>query len=208
MGSAHSDAVVRIVKELFEEDPYWGVVLTDIMIKLNDGFYDELYVGAIMQKYWKEGAYNIYDAYSFSQIHANICMALWSTCKIHIGTGPEGDKDEEFNNKALLSLPVPFSAKFHGGPGDDDGFLQWDAPIGFGHILPDGDEFSFSLPPRRISLEVGYTTASKTFGHIVAGGVARWPYGQKDIVVIVPGPNWEHPMTKFDLAYMERLGAQ
>jgi hypothetical protein len=40
--------------------------------------------------------------------------------------------------------------------------------------------------PQSVTLEVGTTLPSRTFFHLLHGGVARWSYGHKMILVLLP----------------------
>lgn len=81
----------------------------------------------------------------------------------------------------------PFSAKFIGGLGDDDGSLSWNRSTLFTAGSSWNDQSEVEIKERQVPLEVGYTRSETTFKHIILEtGVARWPYGSKWITILVP----------------------
>jgi hypothetical protein len=119
------------------------------------------------------------EAYWFGRVHAAICDGRVAFASIDLGRPPLRNHDVD-GNQAIIdaakpSLRVLFMPA-HGGSGDaGDGTVSWDGPIEM-HTASDG---MVTVGPGSMPLEVGTTSATTTFRHLVANGdsVARWPYG-------------------------------
>lgn len=189
------------------EDPVWAKVLTETVGKFNSHFWPQDYIDIIFQKGW--GRPDIYDAYHFACIHAAIMDGRIAVFQIPVDCVPFGDKEIDengiFKNDLVLQeLKEPFGGKFWGGNYDNDGYIGWTKPInallciremaGFVIVPPFGEkndsgQFVKCCP---CPLEVGTTNAGTTHFHlryVFAGtgewAVARWPYGQNRITILV-----------------------
>ena len=105
---------------------------------------------------------------------------------IDAGSQPQPDTFINENNAALANLPDGITAEFrprcNAGWLDCDGRISWDRAIGGTHSS--GDRL---LKPATVALEVGYTSSAKML--VVLEGrqaMARWPYNDTMITVIVP----------------------
>ena len=122
--------MTTIMKQAFEQkwievssnSPEWAMTVSEYYSKLMRGYFNDVdWFG----QYFERARLTMVDAYIFSILHSNVCVGKYTFCKIGVGCGPFSDKNKEYNNKALQKLPLPFSAKFYGGPGDSDGYLEW-----------------------------------------------------------------------------------
>ena len=105
---------------------------------------------------------------------------------IEVGEGPHPDVAIDENNAALSGLPDGITAEFqprcNAGWLDCDGSVTWARAIN--GIHSSGDRL---LKPASVALEVGYTSSAKML--VVLEGrqaMARWPYDDNLITVIVP----------------------
>ena len=132
------------------------------------------------------GLFDVYEGFAFLLVHSLMRSGVFLWADIPAKDEPSRDSSRTRNNAILRTLPRPFCAAFRGGYGDSDGFLEWSAPVDV--RVPDADNFGWCrIPARRLPLEVGYTTASRTLMHLIEDrGLARWPYGCRVIRVFVP----------------------
>jgi hypothetical protein len=130
----------------------------------------------------------VYDAYAFGLLMTWYETGLISFVSISVGAGPCQDHKVDENNKILRGLPRGFSADFIPGKGTgdlDDGLFRWSVPIRIEHMV-DGEYEIRTQPPGVVPFEVGTTRASRTLYHLRKdGGLARWPYDSKEIVLCV-----------------------
>ena len=178
MFSTVQQAMQDRVNELIK-DQEMASFLCDLVSKMNSGFYAQWYLDMLMQIYHRR--YDLCDAERFSQVHTAIGLGQVLFCRIEVGVGPFRDSAKKLNNEALADLPHPFSAKFIGGPGDSDGYLEWSDTIEVASKNPvNGIVTTASVDQGRAPLEVGYTSIGTTWLHLVQSWfVARWPYGYK-----------------------------
>jgi hypothetical protein len=134
----------------------------------------------------RKADYDLYDAYAFGVIHSGALSGSILSATIELKSEPCRDTETEENNRILQRLPPPFHALFEGGPGGpSDGWLSWDTAVRFGNVLSDGSTKKQMIPPTRLPLEVGYTEAGTTYGHLsTERGLARWPYGSTEVTLL------------------------
>ena len=131
----------------------------------------------------------IVDAYAFGEVHAGIMLGNIVMAKICLGFEPGRDKDIDGNNEKLKKIFSPFSGKFWGGTQGEDGRIDISGEIDLsGKNIETNKKISIKTSGS-FPLEVGYTSAVKTFFSLCAeGGVgrlARWPYGSPDIYLLM-----------------------
>jgi hypothetical protein len=183
----NDDICKKVVDDFIKKTPGALDVLYDIMQKLKKGgVWPSWYVDAIVQKHWE--GYDLYDAFWFARINMFYAEGGLGTGLIKVGAEPLKDREIEGNNNLLQDLPDGFSAVFRGGTYDCDGDLVWNHPIELDCVL-DMNTHKFGtmiVPAHNASLEVGTTTAWRTWFHLYeTQSVARWCYGSKDIVVLM-----------------------
>jgi hypothetical protein len=187
MGTWHEDGVRFVVNELVLKDADAAVTISRYCVKMNSGLWSDDYVDAIVQKF--SGSYDIYDAYVFAKIHAEILEGLTMFQRIHVGERPSADRFKDSNRAKLGNLMRPFRATItdvRGAAANDDGRLKWDEAITFGQHLGDGRIQGASCPPWIVPLEIGTTASSRTLAHLgQCGAVARWPYDHEHITLLV-----------------------
>jgi len=174
------------VNELLKTDPRTGAIVGECLSLLVRGEYHQCYVDVMFQKDFRQGGINIYDAYGFSSIHAQMRLGKIAAFQIPVCDLAAYDKNTDGNNARLKSMPAPFCGEFFGGTQDEDGYIKWSEPVNA--LIQDGTEALFCIArPSRVPLEVGTTDVAKTMFYIDGGGgVARYPYGQKYITVLLP----------------------
>lgn len=151
-------------------EPGAFTIYTDLRRQMNAGKFDP-YIDIVTQR--DRGFYDLYDAYTFGQIHSYIVTGEILVQQIWLGAVPSNDAAQEANNEKLKKLPMPFKAHFRGGQGDDDGTLEWVEPF---HVQ------GVELKPRAVALEVGDTRPATTWRHLFHEKfLARWPYGHTSI---------------------------
>jgi hypothetical protein len=86
------------------------------------GEWDERYIRWFGQNF--HAGFDLNDAYAFGSCDLHIGAGDIAQLDIEVGRRPGPDKDVRGNNEKLGRLPKPFSAKFFGGSGDNDGQLR------------------------------------------------------------------------------------
>ncbi len=156
-------------------------LLRECARKMNSGDYvagPNDWAKVIVQK-WNE-EYDDFDAHCFLDVWSKLQFKEIACIPVGPVHRPKGDKNTEFNNSVISSLPFPFSGKFIGGTGEDDGCISWSAP------LDAGADFAELIPPCTLPLEVGYTAGWTTLKHLFyEKGVARWPYDSDRIYLLI-----------------------
>lgn len=192
MPSIHEDVLKEKVDRLTTDDPNWRLLFSDVLRRFEDGFYPQAYVDAILQNWWRN-SYDIYDAYAFSQVHAQILTGKVAIMLVNVGATPRRDKEVDYHNAILADSPsYMFFGTFYGGLADQDGSFTWKSNVEFNVKRYDSTAKRVRKPrpvsvaPRTVPLEVGYTKGSRTMLHLGADlGLARWPYGSEAITVFV-----------------------
>jgi hypothetical protein len=192
MPSIHEEVLKEKVDRLTTDDPNWRLLLSDVLRRMEDGFYSPDYLDAILQNWWLHH-YDIYDAYAFAQVHTQILTGRVATALVNVDATPRGDKEVDYHNAVLAdSQSHIFFGTFYGGLADQDGSFAWKSHVEFDVHRYDGaaDKVRkprpISIAPRTVPLEVGYTKGSRTMLHLgLEHGLARWPYGSELITVFV-----------------------
>lgn len=141
------------------------------------------------------GDYDLYDKCVLAQLLYALEHRLAGLLFVKLDAGPVADRLPMENQAALDKAPSPFQAWLEKdaevGPIVADGFVSWSAPVLF-RTGPTADVVV--APPACVPLEVGTAPSTKMAlaGLSPAGsGIARWPYGQQQITVVVPSHFWE-----------------
>ena len=195
MPTVYEQAARRVVDGLMKrEDTGWRQLLFNTAWHLNGSEYPPSYQDVIMQPFRRKA--DVYDAYSFLQVHAAIQLGHVALFRIPLGHCPMRDKAVEANNRLLGDLDWPFSGEFWGGCGDFDGHIHWEIPI---HAVRYSTELealayvivrSFPQGKDGALLEVGHICPHKMYTYIQtsmrAFALVRWPYYQDSLTVLVP----------------------
>lgn len=193
------------VKNVFEIAAYYAThkalrhpdtarVLLHYFDQLAFDAYPQSYVDVIFQE--EKRTVDMYDTFCFAKIHAGIREGLYGLFQIPVRSTPFPDKAVDLNNEILSNLSAPFHGEFWGGLTDHDGNIGWNYPVnisvgngfnetscGYAITVPtiDSNEYHWGFP-----LEVGYNSGAKLLACLNSGlGMARWPYGQKKITVLL-----------------------
>jgi len=159
------------VDERVAAEPGAFAIYVDLRRHMTAGKF-EPYVDIVTQH--ERGGYDLYDAYTFGQVHAHIATGEIHVKRIDLGSMPSADAASEINNSKLSKLPAPFKARFRGGNGDCDGTLEWGATFQTGDVRWE--------PHSSVPLEVGLTRPATTWRHLCGERfLARWPYGHTSI---------------------------
>lgn len=182
-----------------QRDPGWMACLAEVIGKLEDGFFGNEYQDTVFQQWEGRGRVTVDVAYPFMLFHGALQNGEIARIRLGVGEYPLGDSEIEANNHVLQSvlphlgslkddsgnfLDCKWSGQFFGGVNGEDGFIQWEGTAKF-ETMKDGKNSGFLyLPSGRLPLEVGTTSAAKTYLQLMtSGGVARWPYHQKEITI-------------------------
>lgn len=199
----------QLVDRCLYENPNSGMVLADTWKKLMDGYYNLEIVNSIFQ--YPEWSYpDLYDAYYFALTWAKIIDKDLYFLKIPLNEEPSSDKEVEDNNYKLETglsryytlftderLRVYnkglFKAQFKpekGRGATSDGSFHWTKPLVVENEkcqdISKSKKVLIKIPPGKVPLEVGSTDSFTTFQHLEEnGGVARWAYNSKDIILFI-----------------------
>ena len=184
MSTIYDEAAIKATTEKMK-DPKMAAAISGYFERLLEGEYPPSYVDIMLQK-WRYPI-DIYDAYSFAKLHAGLRAGYYALFQIPVKTTPFSDSDEIHNNETLSLLPYPFEGEFWGGATDHDGIIKWCRPINALVNSGKGYVGYVIVPPLETPLEVGYNSAHKLLCHLngMSHGMARWPYGQKKITVLL-----------------------
>ncbi|MGE6579131.1 hypothetical protein [Paenibacillus xylanexedens] len=184
--------IEQIIKEVVEDqiirNPEYGPLLINLLRDLRNGKYPEDILNAVVQKP-RNMDLDIYDAYCFLQVWSDLFSGKIASAKIITGIGPKKDADIEGNNAILSKLTYPFKAEFFPSKNGNDGYFEWLEPIKFitNNILLNKDDQvqETQVDAKHIPLELGYTSAYKTYQYMTSegGAVARYPYHSDHIYI-------------------------
>lgn len=197
MCSLLQTVIEKIIRDKVEllmiEKPENAPILFRVMRRIRAGNYrPKTLVDAIFQR---NDPINIYETWCFAQIWAALVQGRVGTAWIRVSDSPFSNADIDHNNTILAHLPAPYRAEFSPKQSGDDGFVEWSEPITLQGAVPrhsPADDRQPPLPgtfraePRSIPLEVGYTSAEKTYEHLFIknGALARFPYESNHIVIL------------------------
>lgn len=183
--SSAQRAVEEYVDERSADDTEFVMHLSRYRNALNSKGFDSGYISLFMHKFEKiHHKYDAYDAFCFSLFHNLVYAKKIALLRIPMNDEPLADAEVTEQNELLARLPMPFTAKFYGGKGDDDGWLRWHTNIKLA-LYANGFTQTVEIDPGQASLEIGYTEPSTTIYHLLRGRyLARWPYGDKCITLM------------------------
>lgn len=194
MGSTLARKAAReVVDALIQEDKAWYAVLSEIQHRIANNFYPQWEIDMFFQ-HWQGGRFDLYDAYSFAQLHSEMCSGKIAVVRIAVDETPYPDKSQSQNNNVLKNIGYPFAATFTGKHhSESDGCFQWRDDLLL--TVPAKDPYTTLISPGDASLEVGYQSIHKTvfclhepnimINGVVMSALARWPYHYKDIFLII-----------------------
>lgn len=179
------------VDNLLLEKPEFATTLYRALKNIKTRFYRSDLVYAIFQKNRQE--HDIYETFCFLKIWSDILLGQILTARVHIFDNPQRNDNIAGNNAALSKLVFPFKAEFIPAHAGDDGYFQWLTDIELQQEIRDLKDYKgnksksthIKVPPSRIPLEVGYTSAQKTYEYLymITGALARFPYESDEIFI-------------------------
>ena len=191
------EAAAADLFEAMSQDPHDAALLAQVHARLDTRFPDWL-MDLIGQTLQSPASWPQAQVAAFTDVVHRLSQGRVARRRIPLGHTPGSDSDRTGNAERLLSLPAPFVARLSmtQNGADSDGALEWDSPVTAwrsttaqilnAHALHSAIHAPFDLRPWSVPLEVGYTLPSRTWAHLaVEGAVARWPYGSKEIHLLV-----------------------
>jgi hypothetical protein len=200
MTTIHEDASREALRDFLTAEE-GGSTFSTYLADLKNGRLAPEYVRAIGQHYRLDPKHwPMEQVYSFMIVHDMLMSGEFGQVQISTHGTPHPDCDRNANQAGLDDLLGPFVARVDPDQNTSDfgdGLLKWNEPIqveqsmgvchtdtASGHSSP--VIFVKTIPPGRVPLEIGTTTASTTLGHLLRlGGVARWPYGSDRITLFL-----------------------
>ncbi len=190
----HQNAIASGMQAKILEDSRWGPFLVNMRQSLLRGDYQprEL-VDAIFQMPRNRPVITLEDSYAFALVWDQIFSGEVGLHHVPRVGQCGCDVDIVNNQRTLAQLRSPYAATFRperGAGANGDGCMSWTRPVEFlvTSISENDEEIGTMLTcdPHSVPLEVGTTSPSRTFAHLLTGGVARWPYGHDSIMVLLP----------------------
>lgn len=190
----------ELAEDLLEDvltTPRAAAVLAGWRRRFRDDDYDPQYVARIGQTQRQPAYWPLEQVASFLAVHAGLMSGKYAHVEVAVGAQPGPDADRAGNAAKLRGTHRQFHAELDmdQNGADCDGWLSWDAPIslnrssGLGLVTPCGTapvEMSMHVEAHGVPLEVGSSKASRTYLHLLQeGGVARWPYGDDRIYLLL-----------------------
>jgi hypothetical protein len=184
-GTIIEQTIKEIVDDLIINNPEYGSFLFKILKDLRNKKFPIGLVNAIFQKP-KQFDIDVYDAYCFMNVWADLFSGKIARAKVWIGHTPKKNVDIEGNNEILSKLVYPFKAEFLPSKIGDDGYFKWlkELELQIENISESLVDY-VTIEPTAIPLEVGYSSSFKTFEYLTTGGgaIARYPYNSEDIFI-------------------------
>lgn len=206
ISQAYMDQEVRRIRR----DPEWMACVAEVIGKLEDGFYGSDFQDTVFQQWEGRSEITVDVAYPFALFYTALQKGEIARIRLAVYEYPLGDSEVKENDRILQSalpklgllkddlgnfLDCKWSGQFFGGVNGEDGFIRWEGTAKF-ETLKDGKNADFLyLPSGRLPLEVGTTSAAKTYLQLMNGGVARWPYDQKEITIYKLVKTAEHSIS-------------
>lgn len=191
------------------DDPKAPATLSDVRRRLQvepgtPGGFDVGYADAIGQVHRSAPSkWPMEQVAALTGVHAGIVAGNFGRIEIggpNLEGGPRRDSDRKGNAAKLSELYGPFRAvvNMEQNQADEDGEFSWDEPAHCDRAFP----VSFippcpregmrritrlvKLDPWSVPLEIGSSSPSRTFFHLIDdGAVARWPYGSDRITLFI-----------------------
>ncbi|KOG33702.1 hypothetical protein [Streptomyces resistomycificus] len=172
--------------------------LHTVAARLREGHFPDWLAAMVGQTPARPGSWPSHQVAAFTSVMTRLAYGRIARHRIRVGASPGADADRVGNAASLQGLPAPFVAHLdmtqHGA--DCDGSLEWTEPVTAwrstavpvlgAHVLHGAIQAPFEVRPSSVPLEVGYTLPSRTFAHLLTeGAVARWPYDDEEVHVLV-----------------------
>jgi hypothetical protein len=198
----HEEAAELLLDEMLSDDRA-SAVLNATVRKFRQRDYDPRYVTAIGQMRQDPAYWPLPQVAAYLSIHAGINSGEYALFTVATRGEPGPDADRDGNAAKLANLKRPFAAHLDmaQNAADQDGQFFWNKDVrstrSTGLPAINGCEsvpvtIPYRLYPAMAPLEVGTTLPSRTLAHLrVEGRVAHWPYGSRQMTVLVAADrNW------------------
>jgi hypothetical protein len=182
----HEQAAIEDMEDAVK-DPYLANLIDRTMLLLRDGTWSADYLAPLGQpgRGWRRE-----QVWAFCRLHAMTRAGSLSRFRIPVGATPGRDANRVGNAAKLAAV-----SDGHGGyvvdlhptqhHADYDGVFRWAEPIQL--VCPGRSRLR--VDPWWAPLEVGTCYPSRVALHLFQfGAVARWPYGQDAITVLLRVP--------------------
>ena len=192
--TVHDYAIERAVNEAYRTDGGMTAI-----VQYRRGLQNRQYA----HQDWfvqKSGGYTDEDALAFADLHVMLGMGELLCCVLPIDASPKADAQDEANRAVITALrdswwhfdgyDLVATGDVWCGLEDDDGVINTLSPAPFvklrGNPVADTTTREIvSVGPTQFPLEIGYTTAARSFFHIKQeGALARWCYGSDSLVLL------------------------
>jgi hypothetical protein len=166
------------------ENPDTKMSLWDTVLETEKRIARDQKMASIFGQYWQDDLIKPAQVYQYAKINYWMQTGQLTIVTIPFGQVPSADSEIVEMNEKLQLLPFGITAKFYGGLGDSDGYIEWGVPLELNLITENG-EYRKILNPGYAQLEVGFTSYTRSFWHLFETGIlARWPYDHKNIYLI------------------------
>ncbi|MFE7933883.1 hypothetical protein ACFU6S_35240 [Streptomyces sp. NPDC057456] len=179
-------------------DPDQAEHLRTVASRLREGRFPRWLAAMVGQTPARSGSWPSHQVAAFVRVMTRLAYGKVARRRIRVGASPGADVDRVGNAACLQGLPLLFVAHLDmtQNGADSDGSLEWTEPITAwrstvvpvlgAHVLHGAIQAPFEVRPFSAPLEVGYTLPSRTFAHLLTeGAVARWPYDEDEIHLLV-----------------------
>lgn len=192
----HEKWVLKLLDDLLYS-PAAAHALALTRRSLREGRIDGAYVDRIGQTMRGPRSWPPEQAGAFLRIHTGLTSGEFAQLLVPVGQPPGLDAHRDANRLALSTLHPAFKAELSVSQehADSDGLLWWEQTVTADRSTGVGAEEQggirpitepSTVEPGAVPLEVGYSLPSRTLQHVMqCGGVARWPYHQSDLWVLL-----------------------
>lgn len=203
---------------VLKQDKEAIAIASEAVQKLKSGFFPERLVNMFYQDGWWGGNLDLVDGWTWAVLWNDFCTGNLLFKYIMIGEEPGKDGDPrnseiiaslsskewcEFSRSDDKAIPgtggIKLSGNCSGGPGgDNDGNITWQPPMMFERYeMGTITNVAYDGHPT-VCLEVGSTKLTTTWFHLsTETGLARWPYGSKEIGIFVRPFGWKNGIDQF-----------
>jgi hypothetical protein len=178
-----STAEILLINEFGREDPKLPGLTLLIRWRMENGFYEPLYVDAIVQH--GPAKYDLFQTHAFMDFWAAIGAGAVLVAKLHCQTKATSNLEEDFRS---LGKELTNNAIFKLTGDAYDPSLAWNKPLWFSQTTlgpKEQKEYGVEIPPYYAPLSIGYIEHDQSRIRIGQNLVlARWPSGSKTILLI------------------------
>ncbi len=178
-----STAEILLINEFGREDPMLPGLTLLIRWRMENGFYEPLFVDAIVQH--GPAKYDLFQTHAFMDFWAAIGAGAVLVAKLHCKTTAMGNLEKDFR---ALDKELANNAIFKLTGDAYDPSLAWNKPLWFRQTTfgaKEQKEYGVEVLPYYAPLSIGYIKHDESRIRIGDNLVlARWPRGSKTILLI------------------------